>query len=33
LKPVLEPARRNERTHPVPAGLFGRVGLWLKENF
>lgn len=33
LRPVQEPVRRTRGETTVPSGMFGRLGLWLKENF
>lgn len=31
--PSLEPAKRGRAEGPAPTGMFGRLGLWLRENF
>lgn len=33
LRPAAEPARRARAENPAPHGMFGKLGLWLKENF
>jgi cell division protein FtsA len=33
LRPVQEPVRRTRGEATAPSGMFGRLGLWLKENF
>jgi hypothetical protein len=32
-QPAREPLKRLAGSSLPPSGLFGRVGLWLKENF
>jgi cell division protein FtsA len=33
MRPVPEPVRRTRTSQEIPSGMFGRLGLWLKENF